>query len=890
VDSPRREENLASRTYRRQGSRSVAAADLVIPAPPTPLVCRPRLFELLTEGVRGPLTLVSAPAGAGKTSLLTSWLAAEPRNVAWLTPRSQLTVAGFWAEWLAALQDVAPPRSALRRLAVPRSGTPAQFVVQLLNGFAELDEPVIAVIDDFHVVRSAEISGVIEQLLRAAPEGLHLVISTRHDPLLPLHLLRASGELTELRARDLAMTAGEVRELLEGLDVELEPDRLAQLLRQTEGWAAGIRLFTLAHRAHGRGDIVIDRIELDERPASEYLLAEVLQRQPAETRDFLLETSVAERFTADLANAMTGRSDSAHVAERLVGENVFIERLDTHPTEYRYHHLFAELIRAELRHTARGRIRELHGRAARWYFANRSPADAVHHALAAGDLELLTLCLVDGCFELIARTDSAFRAELIDLIPENDAGASPALTAVLAGIDFVNGHARSGSRRLAQARKAWPEDAGPSMQAVLLLAELLYATNKGKYVETGRFAGELLELAESGPFSVQSSETMRAIALAHLGLAEVALEQLEKAEPHLNEALEASRLADVPYAELAAMGGMAWLQLIRGRLRRSARISRAAVELAQTRGWDNSSQAAASLSALAIVEQEWDDLDAADAHARELGDKAQRLDDASGRLWAAVIQASLCLAGRGDVDLALERLHGAAELSAVDSPRLERVVAGLEARLLAAGADHDGAASVVDGAIAAYPSSPGLHSVRARLLLASGDAEGALAALTSPCDAAQPIVAIEREVLRAVALRATGNGDSALAAIEAALARAEPEGIRRPFLAGGRGVRELLADHLRKKVTHRWFTSELLRNLDGAAGARVLPTELLEPLSAREGEVLRFLPTMMSNGDIAGELFVSVNTVKTHVKSIYRKLDVTRRQDAVRRARQLHLL
>jgi LuxR family maltose regulon positive regulatory protein len=175
-------------------------------------------------------------------------------------------------------------------------------------------------------------------------------------------------------------------------------------------------------------------------------------------------------------------------------------------------------------------------------------------------------------------------------------------------------------------------------------------------------------------------------------------------------------------------------------------------------------------------------------------------------------------------------------------------------------------------------------------LLASGDAEGALTALTAPCDAAFPTVAIEREVLRAVALRATGNADSALAAIESALARAEPEGIRRPFLSAGRGVRELLADHLRKGVSHRWFASELLRNLDGADGARVLPGELLEPLSARESEVLRFLPTMMSNADIASELFVSVNTVKTHVKSIYRKLDVTRRQDAVRRARQLHLL
>jgi LuxR family maltose regulon positive regulatory protein len=854
-------------------------------------VDRPRLFELLDRGVEGPLTLISAPAGAGKTSLLASWLAAEPREVAWLTPRPQLTEAAFWAEWLAAVQRVVPARSAVRKLAGPRTGTPAPFVVQLLNSFAELEEPLVVVVDDFHIVRSPEICAAIEQLLRAAPTSLRLVLSTRHDPPLPLHLLRASGELTELRAHDLAMTKDEVQELLDGLGVELEPHVLSLLLEQTEGWAAGIRLFTLAHRARGREATVVEAIELDERPASEYLLAEVLRRQSDEARDFLLATSVAERFTADLANAMTGRSDSAHLAERLVADNVFIERLDTQPPWYRYHHLFAELLRAELRYTERERIGELHARAARWHFENRSPMDAVHHALAAGDVELLTLCLVDGWFELVARTGAAFRTELLGLIPEAEVDASPALSAVLASIEFINGNTRSGSRRLTRARKAWPKNAEPALQSVLTFAEILHSTNRGKFGQTVARARELLELAEDGPFSSQASETMRAIALAHLGLAEVALGELPDADTHLSEALEASRIADVPYAELAAMGGTAWVQLIRGRLRRAARIARSAVELGQTRGWEHSSQAAVSLSVLALVEHEWDDLDAADAHARELGDTARRLDDASGRIWAAVIQASLCLAGRGDdVELALERLLGAAEHSGVESPRLQRVVKGLEARLMVAAADHDGAAELVDAAIAESPSSPGLHAVRARLLLASGDAEGALTALTAPCDPAFPTVAIEREVLRAVALRATGNADSALAAIESALARAEPEGIRRPFLSAGRGVRELLADHLRKGVSHRWFASELLRNLDGADGARVLPGELLEPLSARESEVLRFLPTMMSNADIASELFVSVNTVKTHVKSIYRKLDVTRRQDAVRRARQLHLL
>jgi LuxR family maltose regulon positive regulatory protein len=222
---------------------------------------------------------------------------------------------------------------------------------------------------------------------------------------------------------------------------------------------------------------------------------------------------------------------------------------------------------------------------------------------------------------------------------------------------------------------------------------------------------------------------------------------------------------------------------------------------------------------------------------------------------------------------------------------MERWLSSLEARLLAATADRGQADAIAGTAVDARPGSPGLQAIRARLALASGDAEGAIEALAEPTGAAYPIVAVERNVLRALAFRALGDDNAALVELESALSRAEPEAIRRPFLSAGRGVRELLAEHLRRAVSHRWFASELMRRLEGGGGSvRAAPVELLEPLSAREGEVLRFLPTMMSNADIASELYVSVNTVKTHVKSIYRKLEVTRRQEAVRRARQLHII
>ena len=853
---------------------------------------RERLIERLNEGTCGPLTLVSAPAGFGKTSLLASWLSVESPNVAWLSLRRRLGEASFWAGWLAAIQRVVPARSALARIAPPRVGTPPGFVLQLLNGFTQLEEPVVAVIDDFHTVHSVEIAGAFDELLRAAPDSLRLVLSTRHDPMLPLHLLRASGELTELRARDLAFTPAEARELLDGLGADVDPHAFTTLLARTEGWAAGLRLFMLPQRAGREDATLFEAHAFDERPASEYLLAEVLRRQPDDMHEFLLATAVAERFTPDLADAMTGRTDSAHVVDRLVADNVFVDRLDTQPPWYRYHSLFAELLRAELRHTRRDWIPELHARAARWHFEQDAPMEAVQHALAAGDLDLLAMCLADGWFELIARTDTAFRSDVLAQISEADADSSAQLSAVLACVDFISGQTRSGSRRLARALKLRPKSPSPSLQAVLTFAELLRCTNRGSFHKTARFARKLLELGDGAPFSSQAAETLRAIALAHLGLAEVALDQLSQAELHLTESLEVSRFADVPYAELASLGGLAWLELIRGRLRRAERIARGAVDLAQARGWERSSHAALSLSALALVELEWDDLDAAQAHARELAELAHRADDLSSRTWCTVIQASLALAGRGQgADVGLERLRGvASDLAALDSPRLERTVSALEARLLAATSDHEAAAAVANRAVAAHPRSPGMQAVRARLCLAAGDAEGAIAALAEQTDAPSAAMAVEREVLRALALRTLGDDRAALAEIESALARAEPEAIRRPFLSAGRGVRELLAEHLRRAVSHRWFASELLRRLEGGSSNRVPPAELLEPLSAREGEVLRFLPTMMSNGDIASELFVSVNTVKTHVKSIYRKLEVTRRQDAVRRARQLHIL
>ena len=286
---------------RAPSSRLVATPDLLVPRPPRPAMSRPRLFEALDDGVEGRLVLISAPAGAGKTALLSTWLAERPRKrVAWMSLRPRRGENAFWAEFLEALRGVVPASTALAPLAAPRAGTPPGFVDRLLSAVARLHAPVTLVIDDFHNVPRTGVSAGIEQLLRSSSPHLRLVLSTRHDPDLPMHVFRANGELVELRAADLAFTEDEAREFLAALAVELQPGLFQALLARTEGWAAGLRLFTLSLQGGG----VVDAL-LDESAAVDYLVQEALKSQPEETRRFLLQTSIVDRLTPEPSDFST---------------------------------------------------------------------------------------------------------------------------------------------------------------------------------------------------------------------------------------------------------------------------------------------------------------------------------------------------------------------------------------------------------------------------------------------------------------------------------------------------------------------------------------------------------------------------------------------------------
>ena len=437
VTSTKASRQAASR--RAPSSRLVATPDLLVPRPPRPAMSRQRLFEALDDGVEGRLVLISAPAGAGKTALLSTWLAERPRkSVAWMSLRPRRGENAFWAEFLEALRGVVPASTALAHLAAPRAGTPPGFVDRLLSAVARLHAPVTLVIDDFHNVPRTGVSAGIEQLLRSSSPHLRLVLSTRHDPDLPMHVFRANGELVELRAADIAFTEDEAREFLAALADGTATRALPGAARAHRGLGPpGLRLFTLSLQGGG----VVDA-----------LLRERRRRLPGTgdlevatggTRRFLLQTSIVDRLTPDLAEALTG-TDCTGTLESLVNQNLFIERVGSNPAWYRYHHLFAEILRTELLQEGPAEVAELHTRAAGWYLAHGEHVDALQHAFAAGDLDLASSCLVESWFDLLVDADLTMQTTLTDALPADRVRDSVPLTAVAATLALMSGDVRRG--------------------------------------------------------------------------------------------------------------------------------------------------------------------------------------------------------------------------------------------------------------------------------------------------------------------------------------------------------------------------------------------------------------------------------------------------------------
>jgi LuxR family maltose regulon positive regulatory protein len=866
-----------------------------VPVPRWAPVPRRRLFALLDEGTKGPLTLLAAPAGYGKTLLLASWAATPrpPGPVAWVTVGpDDAQPPDFWRHVLAALAatGIAPEGSPAGL--DPRLDGGHLFVRSLAAWLAELPAPLVLILDDLHEATGEAVASELRLLLRFAPPQLRLVVATRADPPLSLPRLRVAGQLREVREAELAFTRSEAGDLLGRQGVELSAGELEVLLRRTEGWAAGLRLAALTLREHPLPGRFVDELAGDDRAIAGYLLEEVLAVQPPELRAFLLRTSVPDRICGGLADALTGRADGAEVLARLEREHVFTMASGSGRDWYRYHPLFAELLRAELRHERPGELPALHREAARWQAANGLPVDAVRSALAGGDPDQAIGLLADGWLSLLVTGQAAALAELLARLPAERMRADPELAALAALSRLAVGELEE-----ADAWLELVETGATGAGAALPLARLWRARLAGDAAGALAAAGPLLDPGGDAAWErLARPDDRRTLALALLGAAELWDGQLEEAADHLERALADAGRAGHELVELDTTAHLAMLESLRGNLGRAVELGRLALGRARRGDWPAAPVACAEL-AIASAAYYRDDLGAAAAGLERATRVAGR--DHLTALGTAVLGGYLA-AGPDDQARALARLDAAVRATGDRPPRLLAAGArAARARLLAAVGDDTAAMASLD------EDADGREPVEAvglaRLQLARGEPAAAVATLapllaSAPGrpPAAQPSVAIQASLVEAAAAQELGDHDAAARSLRRALDLAGPEGFRRAFVEGGTPVRALLVDHLHRVGSHRVLADTLLARLRDAPAAGSSPgvaaAVLVEPLSEREQVVLRYLPSTLSAGEIADELFVSLNTVKTHIKSIYRKLDTNRRWDAVKRARQLQLL
>jgi LuxR family transcriptional regulator, maltose regulon positive regulatory protein len=859
-----------------------------VPPPAKGSVVRVRLMDLVDRGMERPFTLVSAPAGSGKTELLAQWIGAgrPPGPVAWVPlGRDDADPHRFWADVMASLGAA---RVELATLAPPPRGELRPFLTSVINTMSGVDEPLVLVLDDLHLVGTAGIVRDLEWVLENAPANLRLVAATRSDPLFRLQRLRVAERMSEVRASDLAFTREEAAALLDGLD--LLGDDLDLLWRRTEGWAAGLKLARLSLEGHRDPRAFVAGFAGGDSAVSDYLISEVVASQSADTLQFLLRTSVAERMTGGLADALTGTASGSHTLRELARRDAFVSPVGDEGGWYRYHRLFAEVLRAELHRRLPGEAPRLHRIAAAWHARHGTPLEALRHAVEARDWALAAEVLGEHWLVYVLRGAGTVLYELVERIPEEAVRADAELALATAGLLLERGDPEGGDELLVRAHELAMNLPEPRRRrfAVTSTATSLYrARLRGDLQEALSAARLVLDEHWDREVAVE----VRALTLANIGIAEFWDGELGAAGEHLQQAAGLALECGNDFVLFLAESYASAADAREGRLREARTRAHTAIQLAERRGWTRLAHAAIAYSTLSTVHLWEGEVDPAEQLAERATETLEHSTEPLLRPAVAQLRARLCIL-KGDPLTALDLLAAASADGPL--PPFMRISNGLlEAELwLGLGEPARARSRLVEvDADDASDAAIGL----ARLELAGGDPGAAIRAVaTFLADARKPVLPFARTeawTIDAIARDAVHDEDGAMRALERALDLAEPRGYSGILARYGPPLRSLLRRRVERGTGHRALAAHLLSTLDASSAAeRAAPIALLEPLSDRELAVLRFLPTMMSNAEIASEMFVSVNTVKTHLKHVYRKLDVTGRRDCVRRARELRLL
>jgi LuxR family maltose regulon positive regulatory protein len=865
------------------------------------LLDREDLLQMLERAVTKRVTIVSAPPGSGKTSVLRAWArrSTSRRRVALVSvDRDQRDAQRFWSAVLNAILRSVRSVGAETQAAATASFDADELVDRILSELAEQVEPIVLVIDDVHELRSVDALRQLEHLLAVLPSSARVVLSSRRDPPIRLHRLRLAEEVAEIRASDLGFTEGETRELLAASGITLSDAGVAALYEHTEGWAAGLRLAVISLNDHADPERFVAEFSGTDRAIGEYLMAEMLERQPSEVQSMLLRTSLVDRMNGDLADLLAGRAGSERMLLELEEANAFVVSLDAQRTWFRYHQLLADFLRLELRRRLADEVPDLHRRAAKWFGDRGEAIAAVRHTLAAGDWQDAARLLADHLFSLTLDGQEGTIAGLLRSFPEGVSAEHPELALAHAAVELARGRLEEAAAQLVLA-ELHVQGAPPARRRRLAVAiaslRLALARRSGQFTDVMEQVNLLdASTADESSEEIAMGSELRGVALMNLGIVETWSRRFDDAERHLSEGSALAEAIGRPYLEVACRAHQIFPTTLVS-LASARERGRQAVALAESYGLGDRPILAPALGAVAFWAIWMGEFDEGESAVRRAWEVAEpQIDPAAGVLLHLVTGQLHAARGRNQAALEAFAAGARAQSLLTGVHALATPVVGWLAATQARLGMSDEARATLTGFSAEHERMGFIYNARAVIYLAEGDPGTALDLLQDAPEVPLPVgpafTLVETHLLAGIAHLRLGDRNAAAAAAEAALAAAEPDRLIFPFAMTD--AAELLDALPRHETAHGVLLGDIAAVLRGAP-APSAEGQLLSPpeeLSPSELRVLRYLPTNLTRPDIARELYVSIHTVNTHIHHIYSKLGAHDRSSAVQRARELRLL
>jgi LuxR family maltose regulon positive regulatory protein len=898
-----RDRNRAGTGLGHPGTAFASPSVLLAPAPqasgPVRLIRREALFERLSSAAPDSVVVVCAPAGSGKTMLVSSWLEANGLSdqTAWVGVEPRERDAQHF--WLAVINGLAAAMEGSVERIGPTPGFRGEAVVErLLADLRSLEEPLVLVIDDLHELQSTDALRWLELFIARRPANLKIILTSRVEPDLSLHRLRLAGELNEIRAADLRFSREEANELFRASEIELSDEAEALLHERTEGWVAGLRLAAISLAGHCDPERFVREFSGSERTVAAYLVAEVLERQPQEVRDMLLRTSILDRVSGRLADALTGGAGSERILQDLEQANAFVTALDVDRSWFRYHHLFGDFLRLELRRNDPASIGYLHGAAAAWFEEHGYLTEAIRHAQAATEWGYAARLLADSYVGLILDGRAGTVRGLLDAFPSGVLSDDAELAIAQAVARLLEGRVEDTAAyiELAEQRAA---SVAPERRArfdLRVASARLWLARTQVDLAAAREAAQAVEvaLAAQSATDLARAADHRAAAVMNLGIAELWSLRPQDARRHLEQGVSLARQAERPYLEVGCLahlgiaapdGGASVLEGVEHAER--------AIAKAEALGWGDDPIITPALACGAVGVMWLGRFDEAERRL-ERADCALRPEADPMTTLVVRWATGLLRLVQGRCD---EALAGFAEAQRLKS-RMSRQVQTIEPRGVMIQAqvrmgEIAAAGATLSGLDRDERDRALVRIAGAEFHLAQEEPESALGLLAPVLEgtarAAHPTTSlIDAALFEALAREQLGDARATEEAIERALELAEPEGIIVPFAVAP--VTHLLERHPRHRTSHAALLSEILDVLRGASARPRGIGPQREELSEAELRVVRFLPSNLKAPEIAAELFISPNTVRTHLRHIYAKLDAHSRAEAVERARELGLL